>query len=36
VRGALERLGPVPELDGLSRLVTRQIEIGRSRGMLRA
>lgn len=34
VAGALERLGPVPELDGLSRLVMRQIEIGRSRGML--
>lgn len=34
VMGALERLVPVPELDGLSRLVTRQIEIGRSRGML--
>jgi len=31
---ALERLVAVPELAGLSQIVTRQIEIGRSRGML--
>ncbi|MDF3066288.1 MAG: Phosphotransferase involved in threonylcarbamoyladenosine t(6)A37 formation in tRNA [Polyangiaceae bacterium] len=36
VRGALSRLGEYPELDGLSEIVTRQIEIGRSRGMLPA
>lgn len=34
VRGALSRLPDRPELGGLSRLVKRQIEIGRSRGML--
>jgi N-acetylmuramate 1-kinase len=34
VRGALSRLGERPELQGLSEIVTRQIEIGRSRGML--
>ncbi len=34
VARALERLGSTPELAGLSRIVTRQIEIGRGRGML--
>lgn len=34
VRGALSRLDDRPELRGLSEIVTRQIEIGRSRGML--
>lgn len=34
VHGALERLGGVPELRGLSEIVKAQIEIGRSRGML--
>jgi N-acetylmuramate 1-kinase len=34
VRGALSRLAAQPALRGLSEIVTRQIEIGRSRGML--
>jgi N-acetylmuramate 1-kinase len=34
VSGALSRLPQRPELDELSAIVTRQIEIGRSRGML--
>jgi N-acetylmuramate 1-kinase len=34
VRGALSRLPDRPELSGLSAIVKRQIEIGRSRGML--
>jgi aminoglycoside/choline kinase family phosphotransferase len=34
VRGALARLADRPALRGLSEIVTRQIEIGRSRGML--
>jgi aminoglycoside/choline kinase family phosphotransferase len=34
VRGALSRLPARPELSGLSAIVTRQIEIGQSRGML--
>lgn len=34
VRGALSRLAHRAELRGLSEIVTRQIEIGRSRGML--
>jgi aminoglycoside/choline kinase family phosphotransferase len=34
VRGALSRLAGRAELRGLSEIVTRQIEIGRSRGML--
>jgi N-acetylmuramate 1-kinase len=34
VLGALSRLAPRPELAGLEAIVTRQIEIGRSRGML--
>lgn len=36
VRGALSRLAGRAELRGLSEIVTRQIEIGRSRGMLPA
>ena len=36
VQAALSRLPPRPELGFLSTLVTRQIEIGRGRGMLRA
>jgi hypothetical protein len=36
VRGALSRLPPRPELSGLNDLVTRQVEIGRERGMLPA
>ncbi len=36
VRGALARMGTRPELEVLSAIVERQIEIGRSRGMLRA
>jgi aminoglycoside/choline kinase family phosphotransferase len=36
VQAALGRLPPRPELGFLSALVSRQIEIGRSRGMLRA
>jgi len=36
VQGALSRLADRPELRALSPIVTRQIEIGRSRGMLRA
>jgi len=36
VLGALSRLPHRPELQSLSALVTRQIEIGRSRGMLRS
>ena len=36
VRGALSRLPTRPELAGLAAIVTRQIEIGRSRGMLPA
>jgi N-acetylmuramate 1-kinase len=34
VRGALSRLAAWPELQGLSEIVSRQIEIGRGRGML--
>lgn len=34
VRGALSRLAAWSELQGLSEIVSRQIEIGRSRGML--
>jgi aminoglycoside/choline kinase family phosphotransferase len=36
VRAALSRLAPRPELSGLMELVTRQVEIGRERGMLPA
>ena len=36
VRGALARLTTTPELSGLIELVTRQVEIGRERGMLPA
>jgi hypothetical protein len=36
VRGALSRLPAQAELCGLSELVTRQVEIGRDRGMLPA
>lgn len=36
VEGALSRLTAIPELHALSGIVARQIEIGRSRGMLRA
>jgi aminoglycoside/choline kinase family phosphotransferase len=36
VLGALSRLAPRPELSDLGAIVTRQIEIGRSRGMLEA
>jgi aminoglycoside/choline kinase family phosphotransferase len=36
VRAALSRLAPRPELAPLSAIVSRQIEIGRSRGMLPA
>ena len=35
VQGALTRLPERPELSGLSAIIARQIEIGRSRGMLR-
>jgi len=34
VQEALLRLGGLPQLRGLSAIVGRQIEIGRSRGML--
>lgn len=36
VRGALSRLGAIPDLQALSDIVARQVEIGRSRGMLRS